>query len=153
MFGQIWATGRKVGGHFGQKCPNFEKIAWTKMGGFGKFWDQTFMGIIRGPYMGSQEFLQITAAADTKDPPSPATCDSDITLDKDGSVQLNLQVSIIPFFALSSAEVFHVSPNIQFSMDIAFEALENTISNIKGSDIGDIGVFIRRRLHQTFVCR
>ena len=36
MFGQIWATGRKVGGHFGQKCPNFENFAWTKMGGFGK---------------------------------------------------------------------------------------------------------------------
>jgi hypothetical protein len=49
MFGQIGATGRKVGGHFGQKWPNFENFAWTKMGGFGKFWDQTFMGIIRGP--------------------------------------------------------------------------------------------------------
>ena len=46
MFGQIGATGR---GHCGQKCPNFENFAWTKMGGFGKIWDQTFMGIsIRG---------------------------------------------------------------------------------------------------------
>ena len=33
MFGQIGPTGWKVG----------------KMGGFGKNWDQTFMGIIRGP--------------------------------------------------------------------------------------------------------
>ena len=49
MFGQIEVTGRKVGGRFGQKCPNFENFAWTKMGGFGKIWDQTFMGIIRGP--------------------------------------------------------------------------------------------------------
>ena len=49
MFGQIEVTGRKVGGRFGQKCPNFENFAWTKMGGFGKNWDQTFMGIIRGP--------------------------------------------------------------------------------------------------------
>ena len=49
MFGQIGATGRKVGGHFDQKCPNFEYFAWTKMRGFGKIWDQTFMGIIRGP--------------------------------------------------------------------------------------------------------
>ena len=49
MFGQIEATGRKVGGRFSQKCPNFENFAWTKVGGFGKIWDQTFMGIIRGP--------------------------------------------------------------------------------------------------------
>jgi hypothetical protein len=49
MFGQIGPTGRKVGGHFGQKCPKFENFVRTKMGGFGKFWDQTFMGIIRGP--------------------------------------------------------------------------------------------------------
>ena len=49
MFGQIEVTGRKFGGRFGQKCPNFENFAWTKMGGFGKIWDQTFMSIIRGP--------------------------------------------------------------------------------------------------------
>ena len=50
MFGQIGPTGWKVAqGHFGQKCPNFENFAWTKMGGFGKNWDQTFMGINRGP--------------------------------------------------------------------------------------------------------
>ena len=43
------AYGRKVRGHFGQKGPNFENFVRTKMGGFGKFWDQTYMGIIRGP--------------------------------------------------------------------------------------------------------
>ena len=36
MFRQIWATGWKVRVHFGQKCPNFENFAWTKMRGFGK---------------------------------------------------------------------------------------------------------------------
>ena len=49
MFGQIGPTGRKVGGHFGQKCPKSENFVRTKMGGFGKFWDQTFIGIIMGP--------------------------------------------------------------------------------------------------------
>ena len=49
MFGQIGLTGRKVRGHFGQKCPKFEIFVRTKKGHFGKFWDQTFMGIIRGP--------------------------------------------------------------------------------------------------------
>ena len=42
-------VGRSAWGHFGQKCPKFENFVWTKMGSFGKFWDQTFMGIIRGP--------------------------------------------------------------------------------------------------------
>jgi hypothetical protein len=51
MFGQIGATGRKVRGHVRQKWPNFENFVWTKMGGFGKFWDQTFMGIIPGPFL------------------------------------------------------------------------------------------------------
>jgi hypothetical protein len=49
MFGQIGATGRKVRGHVGQKCPNFGNFVGTKMGGFGKFWDQTFIGTIPGP--------------------------------------------------------------------------------------------------------
>ena len=52
MFGQIRATGWKVRGHSGQKCPNFEIFVRTKMGGFGQFWDQTFMGIVRGPLAG-----------------------------------------------------------------------------------------------------
>ena len=49
VFGQIEPTGWEVRGDFGQKCPNSENFVRTKMGGFGKFWDQTFMGIIRGP--------------------------------------------------------------------------------------------------------
>jgi hypothetical protein len=49
MFGQIWATGRKVRGDVGQKWPNFGNFVWTKMGGFGKIWDLTFMGVIPGP--------------------------------------------------------------------------------------------------------
>ena len=44
-----------------------------------------------------------------------------------------------PFFGISLAEAFHVSPNIRLSMEIAFEALDNAnipISKIKGSDMG-----------------
>ena len=65
----------------------------------------------------------------------PATCD--ITLDKAGFVELaGFDLS---FFDISSAEAFHVSPNIRLSMEIAFEALENVnipILKIKGSDMG-----------------
>ena len=43
MFGQIWSPGRKV------KSPNFKNFVRTKMEVFGYFWDQAFMGIIRGP--------------------------------------------------------------------------------------------------------
>ena len=46
MSGQIGATGQKVGSHFSQICPNFGNFVGTKMGGFGKFWDQTFIGTI-----------------------------------------------------------------------------------------------------------
>jgi hypothetical protein len=49
MFGQIGLTGRKVRGHFGQIWAKFENFVRTKMMGFGKFWDQTLMGIILGP--------------------------------------------------------------------------------------------------------
>ena len=49
MFGQIGATGWKVRGHVGQKCPIFRNFVGTKMGGFWKFWDQTFIGTIPGP--------------------------------------------------------------------------------------------------------
>ena len=48
MFGQIWATGRKVGGHFGQKCPNFEFCV-DKNGGF---WENLRSNIY-GDYPGS----------------------------------------------------------------------------------------------------
>ena len=45
------------------------------------------------------------------------------TLDKAGFVELaGFDHS---FFGISSAEAFHVSPNIRLSMEIAFEALEN----------------------------
>ena len=49
MFGQIGATSRKVGGHFGQICPNFGNFVGTKMGVFRKIWDQIFIGTIPGP--------------------------------------------------------------------------------------------------------
>ena len=49
MFGQIWAIGRKVGGHFGQKCPNFENFAVDKNGGF---WE-ILRSNIYGDYPGS----------------------------------------------------------------------------------------------------
>ena len=49
MFGQIEATGRNVTGNVGQKWPNFGYFAWTKMGGFGKILDLTFIGTIPGP--------------------------------------------------------------------------------------------------------
>ena len=49
LFGQIGPTGWEVRGDFGQKCPNSKNFIQTKMGGFRKIWDQTFMGIIRGP--------------------------------------------------------------------------------------------------------
>ena len=39
------------------------------------------------------------------------------------------------FFSISSAEAFHVSPNVQLSMEIAFESSENT--HIRS----DMGVF------------
>ena len=52
VFGQIGPTIWEVRGDFGQKCPNSENFVRTKMGGFGKFGGQTFMGIIRGPVVG-----------------------------------------------------------------------------------------------------
>ena len=36
MFGQIWATGQKVGGISVKNAQILKKFAWTKMGGFGK---------------------------------------------------------------------------------------------------------------------
>jgi hypothetical protein len=47
------ATGRTVTvrpvSHAQTKMPKFENFVRTKMGGFGKFWGQTFIGIIPGP--------------------------------------------------------------------------------------------------------
>ena len=82
---------------------------------------------------------------DSKNP--PATCD--ITLDKAGFVELaGFDHS---FFGISSAEAFHVSPNIRLSMEIAFEALENAnipISKIKGSDMG---VFVAAGMDEGYI--
>ena len=84
-------------------------------------------------------------SSDSKNP--PATCD--ITLDKAGFVQLaGFDHS---FFGIFSAEAFHVSPNIRLSMEIAFEALENTnipISKIKGSDMG---VFVTAGMDEGYI--
>ena len=55
------------------------------------------------------------------------------------------------FFGISSAESFHVSPNIRLSMEIAFEALENAnipISKIKGSDMG---VFVDAGIDEGYI--
>ena len=82
---------------------------------------------------------------DSKDPPAPC----DITLDKAGFIDLaGFDHS---FFGISSAEAFHVSPNIRLSMEIAFEALENAnipISKIKGSDMG---VFVAAGMDEGYI--
>ena len=82
---------------------------------------------------------------DSKEPPAPC----DITLNKAGFVDLaGFDHS---FFGISSAEAFHVSPNIRLSMEIAFEALENAnipISKIKGSDMG---VFVAAGMDEGYI--
>ena len=82
---------------------------------------------------------------DSKDPPAPC----DITLEKAGFVELaGFDHS---FFGISSAEAFHVSPNIRLSLEIAFEALENAnipISKIKGSDMG---VFVAAGMDEGYI--
>jgi hypothetical protein len=82
---------------------------------------------------------------DSKNP--PATCD--ITLDNAGFVELaGFDHS---FFGISSAEAFHVLPNIQLSMEIVFEALENAnipISKFKGSDMG---VFVAAEMDEGYI--
>jgi len=82
---------------------------------------------------------------DSKEPPAPC----DITLEKAGFVDLaGFDHS---FFGISSAEAFHVSPNIRLSLEIAFEALENAnipISKIKGSDMG---VFVAAGMDEGYI--
>ncbi|KAF8151526.1 hypothetical protein B0H34DRAFT_132545 [Crassisporium funariophilum] len=82
---------------------------------------------------------------DSKDPPGPC----DITLEKAGFVDLaGFDHS---FFGISSAEAFHVCPNIRLSMEIAFEALENAnipASKIKGSDMG---VFVAAGMDEGYI--
>ena len=82
---------------------------------------------------------------DSKEPPAPC----DITLEKAGFIDLaGFDHS---FFGISSAEAFHVSPNIRLSLEIAFEALENAnmpISKIKGSDMG---VFVAAGMDEGYI--
>ncbi|KAF8811343.1 ketoacyl-synt-domain-containing protein [Phlegmacium glaucopus] len=82
---------------------------------------------------------------DSKDPPGPC----DITSERAGFVDLaGFDHS---FFGISSAEAFHVSPNIRLSLEIAFEALENAnipISKIKGSDMG---VFVAAGMDEGYI--
>ena len=61
MSGQIEATGRNVTGNVGQKWPNFGNFVWTKMGGFGKIWDLTFIGTIPGPMVPCRQSSTLNA--------------------------------------------------------------------------------------------
>lgn len=61
----------------------------------------------------------------------------DITLQKSGFI--NITDFDHTFFGISSAEAYHVAPNIRLTLEIAFEALENAnipLSSLKGSDMG-----------------
>ncbi|TEB25720.1 ketoacyl-synt-domain-containing protein [Coprinellus micaceus] len=61
----------------------------------------------------------------------------DITLQKSGFI--NITDFDHTFFGISSAEAYHVAPNIRLTLEIAFEALENAnipLSQLKGSDMG-----------------
>lgn len=84
-------------------------------------------------------------APDSKEPPSPC----DITLEKAGFVDsYSFDHS---FFGISSAEAFHVSPNIRLSMEIAFEALENANippSKVKGSNMA---VFVAASMDEGYL--
>ncbi|PPQ99823.1 hypothetical protein CVT24_009617 [Panaeolus cyanescens] len=84
-------------------------------------------------------------APDCKDPPGPC----DITLDRAGFIEVaSFDHS---FFGISSAEAFHVCPNIRLSMELAFEALENAnipISKIKGTDAG---VFVAANMDEGYI--
>ena len=79
--------------------------------------------------------------------PTPAPCD--VTFEKAGFIDLaGFDHS---FFGISSAEAFHVSPNICLSLEIAFEALENAnmlISKIKGSYMG---VFVAAGMDEGYI--
>ena len=84
-------------------------------------------------------------APDSKDPPGPC----DITAQKAGWVELaGFDHS---FFGISSAEAYHVCPNIRLTMEIAFEALENAnipISKIKGTNMG---VFVAEAMDEGYI--
>lgn len=72
-------------------------------------------------------------APDSDRPEAPG----DITLEKAGFI--NITDFDHAFFGISSAEAYHVAPNIRLTLEIAFEALENAnipFSRLKGSDMG-----------------
>ncbi|KAF8900861.1 hypothetical protein CPB84DRAFT_1778561 [Gymnopilus junonius] len=72
-------------------------------------------------------------APDSKDPPGPC----DITLERAGFIEY--EAFDHTFFGISSAEAFHVPPNIRLTLELAFEALENANippSKVKGSNMG-----------------
>ena len=82
---------------------------------------------------------------DSKDPPGPC----DITLEKAGWVDIESFDN--SFFGISSAEAFHVTPNIRLSLEIAFEALENANippSKLKGSGMG---VFVASNMDEGYI--
>ena len=84
-------------------------------------------------------------APDSKEPPAPC----DITLEKAGFV--DSYSFDHAFFGISSAEAFHVSPNIRLSMEIAFEALENANippSKVKGSNMA---VFVAASMDEGYI--
>ncbi|PPQ84949.1 hypothetical protein CVT25_004462 [Psilocybe cyanescens] len=82
---------------------------------------------------------------DSKEPVAPC----DITLEKAGFVEY--ESFDHSFFGISSAEAFHVSPNIRLSLEIAFEALENaniTPSKIKGTNMA---VFVAASMDEGYL--
>jgi hypothetical protein len=84
-------------------------------------------------------------APDSTEPPAPC----DITLEKAGFV--DSYSFDHTFFGISSAEAFHVSPNIRLSMEIAFEALENANippSKVKGSNMA---VFVAASMDEGYL--
>ncbi|KAF9473131.1 ketoacyl-synt-domain-containing protein [Pholiota conissans] len=84
-------------------------------------------------------------APDSTEPPAPC----DITLEKAGFV--DSYSFDHAFFGISSAEAFHVSPNIRLSMEIAFEALENANippSKVKGSNMA---VFVAACMDEGYI--
>jgi len=81
----------------------------------------------------------------SKEPPAPG----DITFEKAGFVEYERFDHA--FFGISSAEAFHVSPNIRLCLEIAFEALENaniTPSKIKGTSMG---IFIATAMDEGYI--
>ena len=101
-----------------------------------EFWDALVKkrdGII-GPVPADRwDHRSFYRAPDSDREPTPG----DITLEKAGFI--NITDFDHTFFGISSAEAYHVAPNIRLTLEIAFEALENAnvpVSKLKGSDMG-----------------